>query len=123
MSVNRQEEAVDLGSAVSLWLDEGFAILALHGIRHDGSCTCADPDCSVRGKHPRLRHGVHDATRNLDRIRRWIEGYCHLNLGLATEGFRVYDADGRAGKQSFEQLQELYGHDFPSTKSQTTGNG
>jgi Bifunctional DNA primase/polymerase, N-terminal len=116
-------EAVDLESAVSAWLDEGFAILALYGIRPDGSCACGNPGCEVPGKHPRHRHGAYSATRNLDRIQRWIHGYAHLNLGLACQGFHVLDADGRAGEQSLEKLQELYGAEFTDTRNQRSGNG
>ena len=121
--VSSKSEAADLEQAVSDWLDEGFAILALYGISGGGSCACGRPDCENAGKHPRHRHGVHDATRNLDRIRRWIHGYVDLNLGLSCEGFRVFDLDGRAGERSLEALAELYGHEFPRTRTQRTGNG
>ena len=65
-----EKEAVDFELAASSWLDEGFALLALYGIREDGSCACGSAGCESKGKHPRSRHGVHDATRDLDRVRR-----------------------------------------------------
>ena len=118
-----EKEAVDFELAASSWLDEGFALLALYGIREDGSCACGSAGCESKGKHPRSRHGVHDATRDLDRVRRWAEGYAYLNIGLSAGGFRIFDLDGPVGEQSFAALAELYGHDFPPTKRQTTGNG
>ena len=39
------EEAVDFELAASSWLDEGFALLALYGIREDGSCACGSAGC------------------------------------------------------------------------------
>ena len=118
-----EKEAVDFEFVASSWLDEGFALLALYGIREDGSCACGSAGCESKGKHPRSRHGVHDATLGLDRVRRWAEGYAYLNIGLSAGGFRIFDLDGPVGEQSFAALAELYGHDFPPTKRQTTGNG
>ena len=49
-----EKEAVDFELAASSWLDEGFALLALYGIREDGSCACGSAGlCSPKGKHPR----------------------------------------------------------------------
>jgi len=39
---------------------EGWPVLPLHST-HEGRCTCNKETCS-RGKHPRTRKGIHDAT-------------------------------------------------------------
>jgi hypothetical protein len=45
----------------------GWPVLLLHGIEEDGSCTCGDPNCPHRGKHPLTPHG--SRTRRSTRIR------------------------------------------------------
>jgi hypothetical protein len=61
----------------------GIAVLPLHTPRPDG-CTCAADRCDSPGKHPRLRHGLHDASADPAQIRRWWTRWPHANIGLAT---------------------------------------
>ncbi|SNR58671.1 Bifunctional DNA primase/polymerase, N-terminal [Actinoplanes regularis] len=52
-----------------------------------GGCTCAaGRRCSSPGKHPRLPHGLHEASTDPAQIRRWWARWPHANIGLATGG-------------------------------------
>ncbi|MEX2627134.1 MAG: bifunctional DNA primase/polymerase, partial [Ilumatobacteraceae bacterium] len=63
--------------------NEGRQVLACHGIA-SGGCTCGRPGCSSPGKHPLLRQGLHDATRDPSTIERWWTRWPDANVGIRT---------------------------------------
>ncbi|GAB1690716.1 bifunctional DNA primase/polymerase [Krasilnikovia sp. M28-CT-15] len=62
----------------------GLPVVAMHTpVR--GGCSCrAGPDCGSAGKHPRLRHGLHDASTDPQLIRAWWSRWPSANVGVAT---------------------------------------
>lgn len=95
-----------LGAAL-FYAASGVPVIPLHGIRHDGQCTCGKETCSSPGKHPRTQNGLKDATTDENIIRKWwserqwphasIAGVCGYHL--------VLDVDVKnGGGKSLERL-------------------
>lgn len=63
----------------------GIAVLPLHTPRPDGTCSChSGATCGSPGKHPRLRHGLREASCRPELIRAWWRRWPRANVGLAT---------------------------------------
>lgn len=100
----------------------GLYLVPLHSITNDGICTCKNVKCSSPGKHPLFKTSWKKvATKDVTKIKTWINKYEHLNWGILTgkkslnEKFlTVIDVD----KKDHEILKQL-----PTTFSYTTGNG
>lgn len=62
----------------------GIAVMPLH-TPAAGGCTCRDgAGCGSPGKHPRLRHGLLDASTDARLIRTWWARWPGANVGLVT---------------------------------------
>lgn len=78
----------------------GWRVFPLHSIVADLLdlvCSCGRGDCSSAGKHPRLRHGVLEASADPVTIAGWWAQWPEANVGLATgvgSGVYVVDLDG-----------------------------
>src|SRR5690349_21780869 len=87
-----------LFNAAMWYAQRGWPIFPLHGIRA-GKCTCGSPTCGKSaGKHPRTKHGVHDATADPALIAQLWRQFPDANIGLATgepSGVDVLDVDPR----------------------------
>jgi len=80
------------------------------------NCSCGRIDCTSKGKHPRLKDGLHAATIEEGLISAWWDIYPNANIGIRTgeiSGFLVVDIDGDG------ELPER----MPDTVCQTTGSG
>jgi hypothetical protein len=103
----------------------GFAIFPLHSIA-GGACDCGEENCSSPGKHPRIRSGVKDATKDPEQIARWWRKWPRANIGIATgqiSGIVVMDVDFKnGGDAGLGALVERIG-DLPDTYMVRTGNG
>jgi hypothetical protein len=81
----------------------GLAVFPLHDAL-DGVCSCRDREaCEKPGKHPRTRHGFHDATCDEAQIRAWWGRWPHANIGIPTgerSGVVAVDIDPRHGGDS-----------------------
>ncbi|HVM06928.1 MAG TPA: bifunctional DNA primase/polymerase [Acidimicrobiales bacterium] len=73
----------DLLEAAVGYAAEGRAVLPLH-TAIAGRCSCGRADCSSPAKHPRVRHGLHEATTDIDQIRRWWTRWPQGNIGIRT---------------------------------------
>jgi hypothetical protein len=104
----------------------GWAVLPLHSVNADGTCTCRKPECDSIGKHPCTKNGHLEATKDLDRIRHWWAEWPDANIGVRTgakSGIVVIDIDPRKdGDNSFEDLEKEIGK-LPDTGEQHTGSG
>ena len=103
-----------------------WAVLPLHSVNADGTCTCRKPECDSIGKHPRTKHGFHEATRDQEQISQWWTQWPDANIGVRTgaeSGIVVIDIDPRkGGDDSFEDLEKEIGK-LPDTAEQHTGSG
>jgi putative DNA primase/helicase len=90
-----------------------------------GVCACPKGrNCgNSAGKHPRNRHGVHEATRDPAQIDRWWHDWPDANPAIACETFFVLDVDPRhGGDESLAALESAIGP-LPTTWKCLTGGG
>jgi hypothetical protein len=89
------------------------------------ACSCPrGAACDRAAKHPLVRHGVKEATTDLDRIGRWWHRWPQANLGLATGVvFDALDIDGPAGLAALRQLSDAAGPWLPDGPLVATGGG
>jgi len=109
----------------------GYHLVALHGVRDDGACTCAKREsCPSPGKHPRGRNWHNDAgTPEL--FRQYTDGQATFNLGLRLDGdtsvpLILLDIDtkhDKPGAASFADLETDYGSLPDDAFLQTTPSG
>ncbi|WP_229071937.1 bifunctional DNA primase/polymerase [Actinoplanes sp. DH11] len=100
----------------------GIPVLPVHTPDRGGSCSCdRGARCDRPGKHPRLRHGVREASTDPEQITLWWSLWPRANIGLRT-GVRmdVADVDSPAG---WHGLRHLLGDDVPAGPQVRTGRG
>jgi len=89
-------------------------------------CSCGVADCSSPGKHPRTRHGLHDATKDAAQIGKWWRRGQETNIAIPTgeaSGFFALDVDPRhGGHEALQELERRHGA-LPHTARQITGSG
>lgn len=99
----------------------GWPVFPLHWVE-GGVCSCGQHDCDRKGKHPLTDKGLHDASKDLDRIRQWWGKWPTANIGVPTgqdSGIDVLDIDlMRGGEDSLEVAGEV-----PETVESLTGGG
>ena len=108
------------------YAESGWHLLPLHSIVEDGCCSCNLEDCASPGKHPRTRHGLKDASINLEVIERHFAQWPDANIGIRTgaeSGIVVLDVDpDHGGNESLAELERVHGP-LPETVQQITGGG
>jgi len=89
-----------------------------------GNHPCHQSVCDSAGKHPRTKNGVHDASTDEAKIRRWWETWEDANIGVATgkeAGFFALDVDPRkGGAEALASLENKHGN-LPVTRIADTG--
>jgi len=127
------------------WARCGVPVFPVHTVR-DGvcSCECAEVhggahiapkcakghkcgrDCQSKGKHPRTRDGVHNATTDEATIRAWWAKWPDANIGGATGArsrLHVVDVDPKnGGDVSLTELVEAHGDEWLDTLHIKTGS-
>lgn len=105
----------------------GWHVLPLHHPK-DGRCSCGE-DFASPAKHPigaLVPHGLTDATRDPDIIRRWWDRWPSANIGVRTgpeSNLLVVDIDAdKAGFDSWAKL-EAENPEYELTKEAATGGG
>ncbi|HEX8343339.1 MAG TPA: bifunctional DNA primase/polymerase [Actinoplanes sp.] len=103
----------------------GIPVLPLHTPAPPGSdggpCSCGRDDCDRPGKHPRLRHGLTDASTDPRRIDMWWSRWPDANIGLRTGiVMDVADVDTAEGRQA---LHHLAGGALPVGPQVRSGSG
>ena len=102
----------------------GWLVIPLH-TPYGSGCSCGRADCTSVGKHPRVRNGSKDASRDPTVIREWWRRWPDANVGIATgpgSGLLVLDVDGKQGEQSLIDLAQ-HGNVLPDTYTVRTGSG
>jgi hypothetical protein len=98
----------------------GIPVLPVH-TPADGGCSCGRPDCDRPGKHPRLRHGLNEASTDPRRIEMWWSRWPDANIGLRTGVVMdVADVDSTEG---WHGLRHLLGGAMPVGPQVRTGGG
>jgi len=87
---------------LAVWGVPVFPVFAPTG---PGRCSCVSADCARPGKHPRVRRGVLEATRDPDQVREWWWRWPGASIGAATGSrFDVCDVDSEAGADAVRRL-------------------
>ncbi|GAB7048394.1 bifunctional DNA primase/polymerase [Catenuloplanes indicus] len=87
-----------LATAARWYAAAGIPVMPLHTPTACGCSCTAGPECGSPGKHPRLQHGLHEASADLRRVREWWRRWPQANIGLATGGsLDVCDIDTTTG--------------------------
>ena len=88
----------------------------------DGRCSCARRDCPKPGKHPRTRHGLHDASTDPAQITAWWPRWRWANIGVRTGRLVVLDLDGPAAEHALHELEAAH-EPLPATRCARTARG
>lgn len=116
-----QQEPSSLLSYALAYARKGWQVFPLHSCDARGSCTCGRPDCSNVALHPVRNQGVHEATRQVQVIRKWWREMPAANIGIATgKGLLVIEINPHLGG-SREQLEQQYA--LPETATAYTPGG
>ena len=108
-------------------VERGFSVFPCAWIvERDGEreCSCS-PDCASPGKHPMLRHGVKEASRDPETVERWWRRWPRAHVAIAcgeASGVCVLDVDGEPGRRSLAELLAKHGA-LPATLTAHTGSG
>jgi len=124
-------ENLDTFSFALKYTTLGCAVLPLHTINSDGTCSCSRANCSSPGKHPRTVKGVSEASKDLEQIKKWWSLWPDSNIGIATDllsGIVVLDIDnddetGENGAESLLEWARGIGYDLPDTWKALSGGG
>ncbi|MBE0435642.1 MAG: bifunctional DNA primase/polymerase, partial [Methylomicrobium sp.] len=104
----------------------GWSVVLLHSITKHGFCSCGNKNCRSPGKHPRLKHGLKDATTDEKQIETWFKQSPFANIGIVTgesSGLFVLDIDPKnGGLDTLEKLIDQHGP-VPDDVMQITGSG
>lgn len=85
----------------------GLPVIPLHSINGRGYCTCGKRNCSTPGKHPRVKHGLKEATTDEATIKKWWSEKRWPNASIGGVGgtFLCLDIDVKSdGPASLEEL-------------------
>ncbi|MDI6105301.1 bifunctional DNA primase/polymerase [Actinoplanes sp. NEAU-A12] len=109
-------------TAALAYARHGVPVLPVHTPGPGGVCDCGrGARCDRSGKHPRLRHGLTEATTDPRQIRLWWTFWPHANVGLRTGVVMdVADVDSAEG---WHELRHLLGGDVPPGPQVRTGGG
>ena len=87
------------------YAEAGIPVLPLHAPLPRAGCTCGRPGCERPGKHPRLPHGLTEASTDARVIQAWWRRWPRANIGLRTGGVAdVCDVDSGAGLRELVAL-------------------
>ncbi|MEV6847179.1 bifunctional DNA primase/polymerase [Actinoplanes sp. NPDC051411] len=109
-------------TAALAYARHGIPVLPVHEPAPGGGCSCdKGTRCDSPGKHPRLRHGLNDASTDPRRIELWWHRWPGANVGLRTGiAMDVADVDSEEG---WHGLCHLMGGEIPAGPQVRTGSG
>src|SRR5258705_6866824 len=90
----------------------GIPVLPVHAPAPGGGCSCGRASCDRPGKHPRLPHGLTEASTDPRLVEMWWARWPDANIGLRTGGLMdVADVDSAEG---WHGLRHLLGGAMPA---------
>ncbi|NCZ52816.1 MAG: hypothetical protein EBY81_02805 [Verrucomicrobia bacterium] len=93
------------------YAERGWAVIPLHGVNDDGSCTChLGSDCDSAGKHPYWRDWPSKASSNVEQVTAWfMDDTRQRNIGIVcgASGLVVIDIDDEGGEAMILPLMEV----------------
>lgn len=109
------------------YAEAGMPVFPLHFIKQDGNCSCMrGAICDAKGKHPRIKGWVDEASTDKEKIEQWWNNSPNANIGMPMgekSGYVALDVDTRHdGHISLERL-EIEKGELPTTITATTGSG
>jgi hypothetical protein len=109
-------------TAALAYARHGIPVLPVHTPGPAGGCSCDQGvRCERPGKHPRLRHGLTEASTDPRQIELWWSHWPTANIGLRTGiAMDVADVDSTEGR---EGLLHLLGGTMPPGPRVRTGGG
>ena len=109
-------------TAALVYARHGIPVLPVHTPDPSGGCSCdRGVRCDRPGKHPRLRHGLTEATTDPRLIEIWWSRWPAANVGLRTGVVMdVADIDSAEGRHG---LIHLLGGELPPGPRVRTGGG
>ncbi|GIM89353.1 bifunctional DNA primase/polymerase [Paractinoplanes toevensis] len=109
-------------AAALAYARHGIPVLPVHTPDPSGGCSCdRGVRCDRPGKHPRLRHGLTDASTDPRQIEMWWSHWPEANVGLRTGiAMDVADIDSAEG---WHGLVHLLGGSLPAGPRVRTGGG
>jgi hypothetical protein len=107
------------------YAERGIPVFPLHSV-HNGACSCGNPECAHKGKHPRVAGGHKSATKDRNVITKWWTQWPDANVAVPTgaaSGLLVVDIDPRnGGPGDRAEFVEQFGA-IPRTAESKTGGG
>jgi putative DNA primase/helicase len=108
------------------YAERGWPVFPLYEISESGACACGKEDCESQGKHPRLKHGVKDASTDAGKVGMWWGRWPTANIAVACggpSGVWVLDVDAdKGGIEALAALEVVHGP-LPPTLTANTGGG
>lgn len=119
-SPTKLEDAIRLAS-------RGWNVFPVYSIKGE-LCTCGNPQCPHKAKHPCTKNGLKGATTDETQIRKWWTHWPDANIAVATgqrSDIFVLDVDRKPDVNGHDTLQELIDHYglLPPTLMSRTGGG
>ena len=91
----------------------GHPVFPCHTVQ-EGICSCtAGRKCDNPGKHPRIKHGLSDATTDLDTIAQWHEDHDDSNWALVCANVSVADLDPKHGADPATLIEDFQLASYP----------
>jgi len=110
----------DMLQAALDYAGKDLKIFPCHSVDKNGNCTCRNPDCpkKQKGKHPRIKNMLNEASNNPEQIEMWWTQWPDANIGCPTgkrNKIMVIDVDGPADEE------ELSKYSVPDTLQASSG--
>ena len=112
-------------AAAVAYARRGWPVIPLHTVRI-GQCSCGAADCGSPGKHPRLPHGLKEASIDETVIAQWWDRWPAANVGITTgttSGVLVVDFDNYKDPNLLARFEERFGPLPPTARVRTGGGG
>jgi putative DNA primase/helicase len=97
-----------LRTAAAKYASLGYAIIPVHWIREDGSCSCNKWSCKKPGKHPINEHGASDPILDPEEATKQWDELPKANIGIVAgpTGWLIVDIDSDEARDYFRSIAD-----------------